>query len=149
MTHDEILAAYAAKNGLADCRFDAGGLAVFELGDGLAVYVESHPNRNVLLLQTAVPVENGVSREFAGDLLGSNLFYRGQKSPVAAYDAAAGEIVLLAGLDTRTLGVEDFEDCLGELIESAEYWRSARQTSQNYMPSPDAPPPGQDIAARV
>ena len=125
MTHDELLAAYAAKNGLADCRFDASGIAVFDMGGGLAVFAESHPDQNALLVQTAVAVQGGANRDLAVRLLASNLFHRGQQNPVAAYDDAANEIVLLACLDTRSLGVEDFEMCLGEVIRTAEYWREA------------------------
>ncbi len=149
MTHDEIVAAYGEKHGLADCQLDSEGLAAFDLGDGLVLYVESHPADNVLMLQTSVPAKAEPGIELAADLLGANLFYRGPKSPVAAYDAAAGEIVVLLGLDTRTAEVEDFEDCLNALVASAEQWRQAQSGGTADADRAEPAPAGLDLAARV
>lgn len=123
MTHDELMAAYGEKYLVSECRLDASGRAVFELANDLLVYVESHPEDDVLLLQAAIATITDPDPRLLTVLLGGNFFYRGKKSAVTAYNIATQEAMVVMGLDTRDMEADDLEAALAVVTEEVEYWR--------------------------
>lgn len=124
MTHDELLTAFGERYGLPDCRLDASGQTVFDLGDGVLVYVESLAEENTLLLRAAAAVVADPDPRLLTVLLGSNYFYRGANTAIAAYNIATREVAIVMGLETAAMGPEDLAACLDAILDDVEYWRS-------------------------
>lgn len=130
MTHHELFAAYGEKFGLSECRFDDSGVAVLDMGDDLAVFVESRRDGERILLHASVQADRPGAGLLAR-LLASNLYCEGGESPIAAYDEWRNEIVVLLEFDVDGVTAEDFEDRLSEIVASAEFWRKVAREGED------------------
>lgn len=120
MTHDELVASYGDKYGLADFRL-IDGLARLDMGEGIDVYVESREDS--LLLHTGVGVEKNPDPRLLRHMLGANLFFAGKNHAALAMDPGTGDVLLLLGVDSGNLDVYHFELAVAELVAEAGYWR--------------------------